>query len=228
MSIASVTPITLHRDPMDQTDAYALAPGFFVLNENVMRGDVPRGDVGLMQVYKKLEALTRKAYYAAVKHCVPTPFGYWVPEQGLAALKDEVAELQEEASSLNILVGGDFEGIINFLYVRSNPDDPLMRRRIAAFLIDRLEGVKQKLLELNPETDKKALIYTQDPTKRLHLCVRGRFRDIVERACISAREIAHEIKVFPSTQQNIDFSKIDLAIEMLRRVEEKLSNEVGS
>lgn len=198
---------------------FRLASGFFVLNENVMRGDVPRHDAQLFEIYKKLDSLARKAYYAAVKHCVSTPFGYWVSDTGRPALEEEIAELQAEAESYNLLAGDDFRAIINFVYVRSDPNNEILRRRMPGFLAERLEAVKQKLIDLDPETDKKALVYTQDQTKRLHTMVTGRIGALIQRAGESARAIAHEIKTEPSKKQSMDFSSIDEAIGVLREVE---------
>jgi hypothetical protein len=226
-----ITPISTRRH--SAMDDFKLAPGWFVLNENKMIGTMPRHDAHLMGLYKELDSIARKAYYAAVKHCISSPFGYWVNDAGRGALEEEIAELQayaaeknEEAASLVTLSGAqEFRAIINFVFVRNDPADPVLRRRLPSFLVERLEAVKEKLRTLDPETDKKALVYTQDQTKRLHTMIAvGRYSQAIQRAGDSAREIAHEIKVEPSKQESMDFSRIDEAIGMLRRVEEGMGD----
>lgn len=225
----AITPISAHRAYM--ADEFKLASGYFVLNENKMVGAMPRNDAQLMALYKELDSLSRKAYYAAVKHCVSTPFGYWVSDSARNELEAEIAELQATADERNTeveslcLVEGieEFRAVVNFVLVRSDPNDPVLRRRLPSFLVERLEAVKEKLLTLDPQSDKKALVYTQDQTKRLHtMLAMGRFSQAVQRAGDSAREIAHEIKVEPSKQASIDFSQIDEAIRLLRIAEERL------
>lgn len=225
---SDVTPITTHRH--FTMDDFALATGYFVLNENKMTGAMPREDAHLMSLYKRLDNISRKAYYAAVKHCVSTPFGYWVSDVGRSALDDEIAELRaevddknEEAASLALLGGFEpFRAVVNFVFLRSDPHDKVLRRRMPSFLIERLEGLKEKLENLDPENDKKALVYTQDQTKRLHMCLTGRYADAVRAAGDTARDIAHEIKLEPSKQYSMNFSKIDEAIGLLQAVEEKM------
>jgi hypothetical protein len=228
----AITPIfSAHRH--FAMDEFKLASGWFVLNENKMVGAVPRQDAQLMALYKELDSLSRKGYYAAIKHCISSPFGYWVSDAGRAALEEELSDLQtyvasknEEAASLAMLSGADeFKALINFVFLRSDPSDPVLRRRIPPFLVERLEAVKEKLLTLDPETDKKALVYTQDQTKRLHtLVAAGRIAGAIQHAGESAREIAHAIKMDPGKQESIDFSKIDEAIGMLRRVAEGMGD----
>jgi hypothetical protein len=231
MTGTAITPISTHR--YFAMDEFKLAAGWFVLNENKMIGAVPRHDAQLMALYKELDSLSRKAYYAAIKHCISSPFGYWVSDAGRAALEEEIAELQsaaaeknEEAASLVMLSDAEeFQAVINFVFLRSDPADPVLRRRVPAFLVERLEAVKEKLLTLDPENDKKALVYTQDQTKRLHTMIAvGRYSQAIQRAGDSAREIAHEIKVEPSKQASMDFSRIDEAIGMLRRVAEGMGD----
>jgi len=225
----SITPISTHRH--FAMDDFKLASGWFVLNENKMSGTMPRQNAQLLALYKELDSIARKAYYAAVKHCISSPFGYWVSDLGRSGLEEELAELQaaaaeknEEAASLCLMEDVPvFTAIIHFVFVRSDPADPVLRRRMPSFLIEKLEALKEKLLTLDPETDKKALVYTQDQTKRLYTCVSGRYAVAIQRAGDSAREIAHEIKVEPSKQASMDFSKIDEAIGLLRMVEERMA-----
>jgi hypothetical protein len=225
----TITPITSHRHFI--MDDFKLSPGWFVLNENKMSGPMPRQSPQLMSLYKDLDSLSRKGYYAAIKHCISSPFGYWVSDTGRAALDEEISELEtaaneknEEASALAMVSGvEEFKALINFVFLRSDPSDPVLQRRIPSFLVERLSAVKEKLLTLDPKIDKKALVYTQDQTKRLHTMVAsGRIASAIQHAGESAREIAHAIKMDPGEQASIDFSRIDEALGLLRMAEERL------
>jgi hypothetical protein len=212
----------LYRRP-DMSDKFSLASGYFVLNETSIRGDVPRDDPSALDLYRAADSLRKRAFYTIVKHCVSTPFGYFIHDAGREDLENEMAEMHEEAESYNALVGDTFQCYINLLFVRSDPEDTMLRRRLAQFIAERLEAMKDRLLTMDPRKDKKALIYTQDQTRRLDICLDGVYAKLVRKAIDEGLSHAHDIKVDPSRQQSLTFPALDGTIELLKRVAEQLA-----
>jgi len=213
---------TLFAPRGNMSDEFRLAPGFFVLNETSMRGDVPRHDRDTLELYKAADSLRKRAFYTIVKHCVSTPFGYFIHDAGREALAEEMVELHEEAESYNNLVGDSFRCYINLLFVRADPEDAMLRRRMAQFIAERLESMKERLLTMDPRKDKKALVYTQDQTKRLDICLQGVYAKLVRKAIDEGLNLAHEIKVDPSKQQSLTFPALDGTIDLLEKLAETL------
>jgi hypothetical protein len=201
-------------------EEFNVASGFFVLNETSLRGDPPRHDRDMLELYKAADALRKRAFYTLVKHCVSTPFGYFVHDAGRKALEEEIAEYHEEAEAYNHLPGVDFRCYVNMIFIKPDGRDPVLRKRVAEFIVERLDAMRERLLTMDPKQDKKALIYTQDQTKRLDICLEGTYAKIVRRAIDEGLSHAHEVKKDPSLQQSLTFPALEAAKNVLLTVAE--------
>jgi hypothetical protein len=201
---------------------FQLTPGWWVLNENTVRGEPPRTDKQLLALYKNADSLRKRTHYILLKHCVVTPFGYFLSDKSRETFEAEIAECQEEAEAYNQLVGDEFKCLINFIYVRTVPNDPLYRRRMAEFAIERLSGWEERLRTMDPSKNEKALQYTQDRTKKIDLCYQGIYALAIRKAIEKGQELVSEIRKSPSIQQDLDFTVIETAKALLEKAIETL------